>query len=454
MSREPPAAQPKSRAARADGLDHLGMVGEVEVVAAGEEQHLAPVDRPCAAPWAPSSTRMRRYVPRARIAPRRLGRERLEAGKRSGRGRFALRERVRAHAPPHLGAQDLARRRRRGGSRSAPRGARRAARRTRGCRPPRSPRRRSCGRCRSPRRRASSGSPRRRASSPARARAAPSARRCPSRPRRDAHLGARVHEAHHREHAQRALGRERAVRAHRVALDRDQEVHRDARHLELAQLEGHLDHVAALLAHADDQPAARLDAALLRGAQRGHAVGVGVRRADLRVVTLAGVEVVVQPVEARPRPGCARAPRRAGRPRGTPRSGGAASPCGSGRRARACVARRRAAAREHHAVARGAGLARRARPRRGSPPRSSSGTCGSPRRVLATASSSRSPRGRGRSARCSARAPSPCGRSGARAARRRRGAAGSSATSGAVEDPERLGGVGGSSRRARSARRV
>ena len=42
MSREPPAAQP-SRAARADASITSGWRREVEVVAAGEEQHLAPV---------------------------------------------------------------------------------------------------------------------------------------------------------------------------------------------------------------------------------------------------------------------------------------------------------------------------------------------------------------------------------------------------------------------------
>ncbi len=114
----------------------------------------------------------------------------------------------------------------------------------------------------------------------------------------DADLRRRIDEAHQAERAQAALGGERSVVGDGVALDRDQEVHRDRRHFELAQLERHLDDVGALLAHAEDQSAARLDAALLRGGEGAHAVFVGVRGADLAVVRLARVEVVVQTIEA------------------------------------------------------------------------------------------------------------------------------------------------------------
>ncbi len=114
-----------------------------------------------------------------------------------------------------------------------------------------------------------------------------------------ADLGAGVHEPHQRQRAQAALGRERAVGPDRVALDRDQEVHRDRRHLELAQAERHLHHVVAGLPHAHDEPAAGLDPALLGRRQGPHAVRVGVGAADLGVVALARVQVVVEAVEAR-----------------------------------------------------------------------------------------------------------------------------------------------------------
>ncbi len=117
--------------------------------------------------------------------------------------------------------------------------------------------------------------------------------------RADPDLGARIGEPHHREHAQRALGRERAVGLDGVALDRQQEVDRDRGNFERAQLERDRDHVLVLLTHADDQPAARLESRRARGAQRLQPVGVGVRRADLGVVALARVEVVVEPIDAR-----------------------------------------------------------------------------------------------------------------------------------------------------------
>ena len=239
---------------------------------------------------------------------------------------------------------------------------------------------------------------------------------------------------------------------HRVAVDRDQEVHRDRRHLELAQRERDLDHVGAALAHAEDEPAARLDAVLLRREQRAHAVRVACASSRSRRSGARSCSGCGSGDRGRRRPGCARAPRRAGRPRGRPRSGSAALIS----RIRSASSRvrceRRAAAREHHAVARRAGargalglgedllvaLHRVLADRRASSP--------------STASSSRSPRGRARSARCSARAPCTL-----RPKWRSRGtnaacSSGSSATSRRVEDPERLV-ARSAARRAARARR-
>ena len=194
-------------------------------------------------------------------------------------------------------------------------------------------------------------------------------------PRGNADLGARIHEPHHGERAQAALGRERAVAADRVALDRDQEVHRDRGHLELAQLEGHLDHVGARLAHAEDQAAARLDAVFLGRHQRAHAVGVAVGRADLGVVRLAGVEVVVQAVEPGVREDAGvLVAQQADREADLDRVALLHLADQLAEPARALE--RRAAAREHHAVARRARARGALGARRGSPRRSSSGTCG------------------------------------------------------------------------------
>ena len=64
-----------------------------------------------------------------------------------------------------------------------------------------------------------------------------------------------------------------------------------------SQLEGHVHHVAARFAHADDQAAAGLDAAFLRRDERPHPVRVVVGAADLGVVGLARVEIVVEAIE-------------------------------------------------------------------------------------------------------------------------------------------------------------
>ena len=93
----------------------------------------------------------------------------------------------------------------------------------------------------------SSGSPRRRASSPGRG-PAPAASAGGPRGLPATRISARGFTRRMRHSARSAaLGRERAVVHHLVALDRDQEVHGDRRHLELAQAERHLDQMSALV---------------------------------------------------------------------------------------------------------------------------------------------------------------------------------------------------------------
>ena len=121
----------------------------------------------------------------------------------------------------------------------------------------------------------------------------------PLAPTGHAHLGSRVHQPHHGQRAQAAFGRERAVRDDRVALDRDQEIHGNRGHLELAQRKGHLHRVGAALAHSQDQAATGLETVAPGRRERGEAVLVVVRAADFLVARFARVEVVVQAVETR-----------------------------------------------------------------------------------------------------------------------------------------------------------
>ena len=64
------------------------------------------------------------------------------------------------------------------------------------------------------------------------------------------------------------------------------------------QGKSHADHVVVSLAHAHDYARAKFHAGIPHGLQRGHAVLVGVRRADLGVVAFAGIQVVIHPVDA------------------------------------------------------------------------------------------------------------------------------------------------------------
>ena len=239
MRREPPAAQPKSRAARAPRPRRPRGGREIEVVAPGEEQHLAAVD---------AHARGLAPVEHAHAPMRAAGAERVEALAPRGR-------RARPARAPRLArgaARPRAHARRTSGRRTSPSppvsrkplGASAAPRAQRfvlgvavhlearvldhavGVVHRVAPRRQVAldeERVRRPEREGAEGA------------------QVALAPGGDAHLGARVHEAHHREHAQRPLGRERAVAPHRVALDRHQEVHRDARHLELAQRERDVD---------------------------------------------------------------------------------------------------------------------------------------------------------------------------------------------------------------------
>ena len=148
-------------------------------------------------------------------------------------------------------------------------------------------------------------------------------------------------------------------------------------------------------------------------AHRGDAVVVGVRRADRRVVAAARVQVVVHEVDAGRRG--ARAPRSSSmRPSDThsSRSGqlGADAPARRGAKC-STSARARTARAGHHAVAPRAAAAAAARRRDQLRHRLQRGSARCRRWRPPTASSSRSPPGRGRCARCSARRASRGGRS-------------------------------------------
>src|SRR6185436_18745119 len=78
-----------------------------------------------------------------------------------------------------------------------------------------------------------------------------------------------------------------------------EEVDRDRRHAQAAQLERELDEIFVALPHPDDPAAAGLHPRLLDVADRPDAVLVVVRRADLREMSGAGFQVVVEAVDAR-----------------------------------------------------------------------------------------------------------------------------------------------------------
>ena len=69
--------------------------------------------------------------------------------------------------------------------------------------------------------------------------------------------------------------------------------------LQLPEAERHLHQIDGLLSHAHDETTASRESRRPGRLQRGDAIGVGVRAADARVVSLAGVQVVVQPIYAR-----------------------------------------------------------------------------------------------------------------------------------------------------------
>ena len=81
--------------------------------------------------------------------------------------------------------------------------------------------------------------------------------------------------------------REAAVGLQRVALDGNQEVHRNRRHLEFSKAKRQLDHVAARFTHPEDEPTAGFDSELTSRLQCAHAVRVAVGGAHFPVVTQA-----------------------------------------------------------------------------------------------------------------------------------------------------------------------
>ena len=91
-----------------------------------------------------------------------------------------------------------------------------------------------------------------------------------------------IDEAEHRQHLQ-AIARVEPPRAgQRRAVDRVEEIDRDRFDRQIAQREGHLDHVGVGFAHADDAAGAQLHAGGADGLQRGDAIGIGVRRCRSR----------------------------------------------------------------------------------------------------------------------------------------------------------------------------
>ena len=113
-----------------------------------------------------------------------------------------------------------------------------------------------------------------------------------------AHVGGGVGEAEQAQDPQ-AVGRGQPVgRVQHVAFKRQQEVHRDRLGFEVGERERELDQFAGALAHAGDEARAGLQAGALGRQQRVHAVVVGVGGADVAVAGAAGVEVVVEPVQA------------------------------------------------------------------------------------------------------------------------------------------------------------
>ena len=108
-----------------------------------------------------------------------------------------------------------------------------------------------------------------------------------------ADLDVRCDKTDHRQDPQAVAWVERVHALEWGAVERQQEVHRDRVDLLGAQVEGQLDQLLPRLTHARDEARARRQSGTVGLGHGVLAVGVGVRGADVLVVTLGRVEVVV-----------------------------------------------------------------------------------------------------------------------------------------------------------------
>ena len=102
------------------------------------------------------------------------------------------------------------------------------------------------------------------------------------------------------ENPEAAARRELIEVVDRVALDGDQEVDRDGGDLQRTELVRHVQDVLVRLAHSGDHAAAALQAGSTGRFQGGDPVLVGVGAHDAAGVAAAGVQIVVEPVQAGP----------------------------------------------------------------------------------------------------------------------------------------------------------
>ena len=115
----------------------------------------------------------------------------------------------------------------------------------------------------------------------------------------DAQVGARVHEAEHAQRAQRVARLDERIARERRARPRVEEVDRHRVDVELAQREREVEQVVLALAEPDDAAAAGVHAGALRDAARSRRDRASVCvETILLVVALAGLEVVVEAIDA------------------------------------------------------------------------------------------------------------------------------------------------------------
>ena len=106
-----------------------------------------------------------------------------------------------------------------------------------------------------------------------------------------------VDEAEHGQGSDAVAGREVFLLLHRSAIDGMEEIQGDRLDGELLERESHFDDVLSAFTHSDDPTAAECQSRFSDIFKRLDAVLEGVGRADLRVVFLAGIEVMVDFVD-------------------------------------------------------------------------------------------------------------------------------------------------------------